>query len=52
MLIYSLENVFALKEELEQLKEDFLIQGEELSKYQRHSISLDDEVLIIINIIL
>lgn len=39
-----LENNYAIKEELELLKEESLFQGEELSKYQRHCNSLADEV--------
>lgn len=33
-----------MKEEVEMLKEESLFQAEELSKYQRHSASLADEV--------
>jgi archaellum component FlaC len=41
------ENVFAMREECEILKEESLFQTEELAKYQRHSASLADEVKII-----
>jgi hypothetical protein len=39
-----LDNNRALRDELEMLKDESLFQGEELAKYQRHCISLADEV--------
>ena len=43
-LLLILENYIALKEELEMLKEEIVIKEEDLSKYQRHCISIADEV--------
>lgn len=40
------ENHIALKEELDLLKEESIMQNEELIKYQRHCHSLEDEVII------
>jgi hypothetical protein len=42
--LIPLENIFDLRQELQLYKEDFLVQGEELQKYQRHCSSLADEV--------
>jgi len=50
--LIPLENIFDLRQELQLYKEDFLVQGEELQKYQRHCSSLADEVslLAVINL--
>lgn len=39
-----LDNSYAMREELELLKEESLFLSEELAKYQRHSSFLEDEV--------
>ncbi len=44
-LLPFLENNFAMREEVEMLKEESLFQSEELQKYQRHCTSLADEVI-------